>query len=80
MAKKKNPAAVELGKLRTKKGPSLAAIGSLGGRRRAENLSKMERENSARTAGEASAKKMSPVERRERAQKAAAARWGKKAE
>jgi hypothetical protein len=36
MAKKKNPAAVALGKLRAKKGPSLKKIGALGGKAKAK--------------------------------------------
>ena len=79
MNKRKNPAAVQLGKLRTKKGPPLDEIGRLGGERRAESLSKRELENSARRAGKASAQKLSAEQRRQRAKMAAQARWGKKA-
>ena len=78
VATRKNPAAVQLGKLRTKKGPPLDEIGSLGGKRRAERLSKKDREASASNAGKASAQKLTPEERRQRAKMAAQARWKNK--
>jgi hypothetical protein len=64
MAKKKNPAAVALGKL--------------GGTARAKSLSPAERSRSARTAALARAKQLTKAERRRIATKAAAARWPKK--
>ncbi len=64
MAKKKNPAAVALGKL--------------GGTARAASLSPGERSRSARKAALARARQMTKAERQMIARKAAAARWPKK--
>ena len=67
MAKRKNPAAVALGRLGGKKG----------GKARAAALSPEERQASARIAAEARSKKLTKEQRQEIARKAAAARWRK---
>lgn len=67
MAKRKNPAAVALGRLGGKKG----------GKARAAALSPEQRRDSAKKAAEARSKKLSGKRRAEIARKAAAARWGK---
>jgi hypothetical protein len=76
---KKNPAAVQLGKLRKEKGPPLNEVGRLGGIARKEKLSEEERKSSASRAGKRSAAKLTAAERKRRARAAAAARWEKKA-
>ena len=82
VAQKKNTAAVQLGKLRKEKGPSLSAIGTLGGKASMEGRSAEQREEFARlgglAGGKARAKALTRAERVEIAKKAAAARWGKK--
>ena len=75
---KKNPAAVQLGKLRSQKGPSLKDVGRLGGIARKKALPKAERQESARKAGKRSAATLTPEDRSERARKAASARWENK--
>ena len=81
MARKKNVAAVALGKLRRKRGMPLDEVGSLGGKARAKNLSEAARKAIASTGGKvggaARAKALTKAERSEIAKKAAAARWGK---
>jgi hypothetical protein len=71
MAKKKNPAAVALGKLGGKKG----------GKARMESMTAEEREEFARAGGQAGGKaraeKLSPARRKEIAKAAIAARWAK---
>jgi hypothetical protein len=64
MAKKKNPAAVALGKL--------------GGRARATKLSAGERSRISRDAAIARSKKLTPAERRRIAMLGVKARWAKK--
>ncbi len=68
MARKKNPAAVALGRLGGKKG----------GKARAASLTQKERTESARKAAQARGDQLSPNRRSAIAKKAAAARWGKK--
>jgi len=63
--KKKNPAAVALGKLG----------GAKGGKARAANLSPEERSRSAAYAAKARARKLSAEDRRKIARKASLARW-----
>jgi len=65
--KRKNPAAVALGKLGAKKG----------GKARARLLTEDERREIASKGGKARLKKMTPQQRSESARKAAAARWAK---
>jgi hypothetical protein len=72
---KKNPAAVQLGRLRKQKGTPLSEVGRLGGLARKKALPKEELEASAREAGKASAARLTPDERRERARRAATMRW-----
>lgn len=83
--KKRNPAAVALGKLRAKSGPDMAATGRLGGLAKAANMSKDEKaafaamaSQGGKAGGAARATKLTPEQRREIAAKAAAARWAKK--
>ena len=84
MPKKKNPAAVALGKLRKKRlSPErLKEIASLGGTARASALSAEEMARIAREAGKvggrARAEQLSASRRREIARQAAAARWAKR--
>jgi hypothetical protein len=53
-------------------------VGRLGGLARKKALPKEELEASARVAGKASAAKLTPDERRERARRAATKRWEEK--
>jgi general stress protein YciG len=86
MPKKKNPAAVALGKLRKKRlSPErLKEIASLGGTARASALSAEEIARIAREAGKvggrARAEQLSARRRQEIARQAAAARWAKLAQ
>lgn len=84
MPEPKNRAAVELGKLRAQKGPSLNEVGRLGGKARAKKLSARERRDIASLAGSAGgparAKKLSAKRRAEIARAAARARWQGKRE
>jgi len=57
-----------------KKNPNAQALGSLGGKARAENLSDREIAKIASKGGKARAKKLSPARRREIALKAVAGR------
>ncbi len=84
--KRKNPSAVQLGKLRARKGPSLKEIGRIGGLKRAERLAEdggqafeagVQRKGGL-SGGKARAAKLTPEQRKEIAKKAAAARWGKR--
>jgi hypothetical protein len=63
-----------------KKNPAAVALGRLGGVARAKSLTPEEREESARKAGKARLTTMTAKQRREVAKKAAAARWAKKGE
>jgi hypothetical protein len=86
MAKKKNPAAVALGKLRARKVSveRQKEIASMGGRARAEAISDEDLNRIVTKAGKAGGKaraaKLTKEQRSEIARKAAAARWGKGSE
>jgi hypothetical protein len=58
-----------------KKNPNAVALGSLGGKRRAERLSKEERSFIARKASRAAQKKVTPEQRRRWGLAGARARW-----
>ena len=76
MPKRKNPAAVALGRLGGKAG------GKLGGKKRMESMSTQERKEFAAlggsVGGRARAQKLTAAQRKKIAKKAAAARWAKK--
>lgn len=63
-----------------KKNPAAVALGKLGGTARAKSLTAVEREESARKAGKARLTTMTAKERSAVAKKAAAARWKKTGE
>ncbi len=62
----------------TKKNPNAQALGSLGGKARAESLSEADRIRIASTGGKARADKLSAAERSQIAKKAVAARERKR--
>ena len=78
---KKNQAAVELGKLRAEKGPSMAETGRLGGKATAAVLTKAERRANASKAGlkggAARSAALTPERRKEIARNAALAKAAK---
>ncbi len=84
MARKKNSAAVSLGKLRARKVARgrRSEIASMGGRARAESISQEDLHRIVTKAGisggKARAAKLTQEQRSDIARKAAAARWGKK--
>ena len=65
-----------------RKNPAAVALGRLGGRARAEKLSREQQSEIGRIAGQVGGKRraeaLSPARRKLIAQKAAKARWGKK--
>jgi hypothetical protein len=71
MARRKNPAAVALGRLGGKVG------GKIGGKLRINQMTRQELTAFTQAGGKARAAKLSAKRRREIAKKAAAARWGK---
>jgi hypothetical protein len=83
LAKKKNPAAVALGKLRARKvsAERQREIASMGGRARAEAISEEELNRivtkAGKSGGKARAAKLTKEQRSETARKAAVARWKK---
>jgi hypothetical protein len=58
------------------KNPNAVALGSLGGKRRAQRLTKAERSLIARKASRAAQKQVTPEQRRRWGQAGAKARWG----
>jgi hypothetical protein len=58
-----------------RKNPNAVALGSLGGKKRAERLSKEERSQIARKASRAAQKKITPEQRRRWGLAGARARW-----
>ena len=79
---RKNKAAVSLGKLRAKRGPSMQETGRRGGLAKAKRIAAAGAEyfpeGAAESGGQARAASLTPEQRKAIGRAAAAARWGKK--